>query len=431
MPLLPARVPILAATLLLLASLLPVLRPHAQSSIPLSALPRTTQEHLRSAAWWPTKLMPTQTGFVGSAACAGCHAEFAAEQAASQMARTLAPAAHSAVLAGHLHDQFHSGPYTTAVTASRTGFVLHTTDGSATLDAVPQWAFGSGEVGQSYLWQSPDGAFHESRFNFFHAPNTFVDTPGRLHGTPTSLAMAASRPIEPFEAQSCFRCHVTTMPASLPTDTAKIVPGIGCEACHGPGAAHVAAARAQAALAAKTPWDRHILNPENLSPTDAVDLCGSCHSTPADVRLMGAAGPQTVRFPAYRLENSRCWLASSPAGAGDDRLTCQSCHNPHAPLDHVAGHYDSACLACHTAAPAHTAAAAPAHIETAAAPKTCPVATHDCTSCHMPRVSLPEMHTAFTDHQIRTPHSGQPFPDTPALGVSLSLSPAADTSQAN
>jgi hypothetical protein len=41
----------------------------------------------------------------------------------------------------------------------------------------------------------------------------------------------------------------------------------------------------------------------------------------------------------------------------------------------------------------------------------CPVATKDCTSCHMQKVFVPEMHSNFTDHRIRVVHAGEPFPE--------------------
>ncbi len=469
----PVRIPILAALLLLLAGFLPVRTPRAQTTptpIAFSALPRSTQEHLRASAWWPTKPLASPTGFVGAKVCAGCHSEIVDTQRTSQMARTLTPAADSQVLAGHLHNTFHSGPYTDMLARTATGFGLSVTDGAATQQATLDWAFGSGDVGQSYLWQGADSSFHEARFNYFRSLNTFADTPGRLHGAPASLPMALSREIQGFEAQTCFRCHTTVMSSALPLDTHTVVPGVSCEACHGPGAAHVAAVNAADAAdtppssamtpgappgsaiptggegpAASTTAERlSILNPSRLTPADSVELCGSCHSTPTDVRLMGAVGLQTVRFPAYRLTGSRCWLASSPAvtpGAGDARLTCQSCHNPHAPLDRISADYDSACLRCHTnrpgpttsvistggavkrirsgETPASALATVPGHTQNSPthnpdihpAPA-CPVATSQCTSCHMPKFEIPEMHAKFTDHRIRIAHPGDPFPDT-------------------
>ncbi len=419
------RVPIAAALLLLLASLHPVLRPRAQTVAPVrfSALPRTTQEHLRAAAWWPTKPLAAPAGFVGAAVCAECHGEIADSQGGSQMARTLVPAASSPVLRSHLADAYHSGPYTSTLSTTPAGVRLTVTDGHASETALLGWAFGSGEVGQSYLWQSADGSFHEARFNYFESTKSFGDTPGRLDGAPASLPMALGRTIEGFEAETCFRCHTTTLRATEPLDPKTVVAGVHCEACHGPGAAHIAAVRAHppGTPAASTAWDRAILNPARLSPSQAVDLCGSCHSTAWDVVAMGAAGVQTVRFPAYRLEGSRCWIASGPGGSGDPRLTCFACHDPHSPLDRVPADYDRACLSCHSNNPHLAQAAAPAITQAAGQTlpqppanrpgKACPVASSRCTTCHMPKFEVPEMHARFTDHRIRIAHAGEPFPD--------------------
>ena len=394
--------------------------------VPSEALPRTTEEHIRASAWWPTKPIDQPREYVGQAVCAECHADFAAEQSTSQMAHTLNPAKYSATLQQHLQDSFRSGPYVSTLRNSTSGVVLHVSDGSATQDATLEWAFGSGDVGQSYLWQN-DGSFREARFNYFARINAFAPTPGRLHGTPASLSMAGGRRVENFEARTCFACHTTAMSSSVPLDTRSVVPGVHCEACHGPGAAHVAAARARKPTDAGQPWNRAILNPGRLAPTEAVDLCGSCHSTRWDVLQMGAVGVQTVRFPAYRLQGSRCWLSSGapakaggspqtsspPTGqtgpqAGDARLTCFSCHDPHAPLDRVAADYDSGCLSCHRTQKQAVAAVA------SLPGRACPVATTRCTTCHMPKVELPEMHSSFTDHRIRVARANEPFPDTVA-----------------
>jgi hypothetical protein len=62
-----------------------------------------------------------------------------------------------------------------------------------------------------------------------------------------------------------------------------------------------------------------MLNPASLDPSDSVDFCGACHRTSLDVIQMGMHGVLTARFPAYRLEASRCWGSD-----GDSRVTCRS-----------------------------------------------------------------------------------------------------------
>ncbi len=126
---------------------------------------------------------------------------------------------------------------------------------------------------------------------------------------------------------------------------------------------------------------------------------------------MGAVGLQTIRFPAYRLEKSKCWGAS-----GDPRVTCTACHDPHEPIQREPAAYDSACLDCH--AKTLQASADPNHpgdpnhsVDPGPKAKACPVATSKCVTCHMPKVDLPEMHYKCTDHNIRIVRIGDPFPD--------------------
>jgi hypothetical protein len=39
------------------------------------------------------------------------------------------------------------------------------------------------------------------------------------------------------------------------------------------------------------------------------------------------------------------------------------------------------------------------------------VATSNCTSCHMPKSDVPEMHAQFTDHFIRIVRDGEKYPN--------------------
>ena len=319
------------------------------------------------------------------------------------MAHTLGYAAHSGVLQQHIQQQFESGPYTYTLSRQHDAVRLKVSNKGESDSANLLWAFGSGQVGQSYLWLNQDGSFREARFNYFSSLNGFAATPGRLHGQPAEMGMALGRPVATFEAKTCFACHTTGLTATSALNETGFSPGISCEACHGPGAQHIAAMNGVEGSASGK--DLHITNPARMTPAQSVDFCGACHSTPWDVRLMGAVGLQTVRSPAYRLEKSQCW-----GTMGDMRLTCQSCHNPHAPLEHAAAAYDTVCLQCH----ANTGAAKRTTVSTASEQhpgKACPVATSKCTSCHMPKYELPEMHAKFTDHMIRIVRPNAAIPD--------------------
>jgi hypothetical protein len=114
------------------------------------------------------------------------------------------------------------------------------------------------------------------------------------------------------------------------------------------------------------------------------------------VRLSGKTGNSTVISPGYRLENSRCW------GKGDARLACVTCHDPHAPLEHRAEVYDSKCLGCHVSVAGASSSDHPG--------AACPIGKTGCTSCHMPKVDVPELHRPVTDHDIRVVRPGVTLP---------------------
>ena len=368
----------------------------SELTAPSPAGPMTTPERIAHTAWWPTSAKAASTDYVGAQTCAKCHAEIVDSQQTSQMAHTLRPARDSAILDTQFSQHYTVGPYTYTAGKGKNEASVRVTDGIGSRSAKLDWAFGSGEVGQSYLWKEGDGGFREARFNYFASLRGLGATPGRLHGQPVSVDMALGRQVAPFEAKTCFGCHTTGMSASSALDQTGFTPGVTCEACHGPGAQHVAAMQSDT----PTPdHSTHIVNSGKMTPTQSVDFCGACHSTPWDVRLMGATGLQTVRFPAYRLEKSRCWGTS-----GDTRVTCQSCHDPHAPLEHTPISYDHACLNCHTTTKQIAA-------DTAHPGAACPVAKTGCVTCHMQKYELPEMHAKFTDHMIRVVRPGGTFPD--------------------
>jgi hypothetical protein len=197
------------------------------------------------------------------------------------------------------------------------------------------------------------------------------------------------------ETRKCFGCHTSGSMFQKQFDPSEATPGVTCEACHGPGVKHVAAARAKN----EQRGSGLILNPGQLERVDSVDFCGGCHRTWQDVvsgNLTGI-GVFNVRFAPYRLENSKCWKK------GDARLTCLACHDPHKPLVRDDASYDSNCLACHVTAAAKRTANHPG--------PPCPDSSKNCVTCHMPKITPPALHSTFTDHWIRVVKTGAPYPN--------------------
>jgi hypothetical protein len=337
----------------------------------------STEDHLKQAGWWPTKPAASRDDYVGSAACADCHATLVKGQNQHSMAHTAMLPKDSPILAQG-EAKYKNGAFNYDIQQQNGREVYSVTDGADTISTPLLWAFGSGNLGQSYLFER-SGDLFEARMSFL--PGIGFDlTPGHPKVS-DSLQHAIGRAVPPDEQVKCFGCHTVGSSAGKHFDPLQAMLGISCEGCHGPGAAHVAMAKAGVG---GTPG--MIFNPAHLTPPQSLDFCGACHRAWWDVA--NVTDIHAVRFPALRLEQSKCW------GNGDARLVCTTCHDPHQALAREASAYDGKCLACHLSNSAQKKDAV--HIAAA-----CPVATKDCSSCHLPKYELPGMRLTFTDHKIR------------------------------
>jgi hypothetical protein len=228
-----------------------------------------------------------QAAYVGSEACAECHAAEFNRQTHSHHAQALRPIADSPLRG--------------------IGIGL-------------EWAFGAGAQGITPVGRL-DGQYFENRLSYY----------ARLHGTATTFGHAANAatPIAKLGVLQnnktithCFMCHATDVRASPEgPDLHAMQPGVQCERCHGPGSEHIAAAKAGLSPAA---IQREVLNPGRLGPVAQAQVCGECH------RIAGTdAGDEpelensvTVRFAPVGLMASRCFRESKT-------LTCLTCHDPH------------------------------------------------------------------------------------------------------
>ena len=263
----------------------------------------TTEERVRSAGWWPTQSTPQRGEYVGPAACAECHSSEAAAQQTTPMAKAGVAAADSKILAAHPRLTCRLGPYVYDLRHAEGGSVFSVTDGTRSVSTVLGWAFGEGEVGETYVFER-GGDYYESHLSYFRALQALDITPGQSGYTPFDLEGALGRQMEVEEAQLCFGCHNTASSAGGKFDPDHLIPGITCEACHGPGAKHISAMKA--GRTAEGLGD--VLNPARLDPIDSVDFCGACHRAWADVMAGGMVGAATIRF------QPSAW---KPAGAGE------------------------------------------------------------------------------------------------------------------
>jgi hypothetical protein len=357
----------------------------------------STDDHLAEPGFWPTQEQTSRAEFAGAAACERCHATMTATQQKTPMAMNMAPASTAEILHGHPVLTFTANQFDYRIDTNATQSSFSITGDGKRLSYPLMWAFGTGRVAQSYLFKQDDGKFYEARASYFTNLKGLDFTPARALASHTSIEEAMYRQVPADEVRRCFACHATAANVGGAFDEQHLIPGVSCEACHGPGANHVKAMDLRAAnhsASAKS----SIFNPGNLLASDAVDFCGACHGSWWDVKLSGVTGVSTAKSAPYRLVTSKCW------GTGDDRLTCSACHDPHRQLQTDASDYDPVCKNCH----ATKSGEKPTKDHPGAA---CPVATAQCTSCHMQKVYVPEMHANFTDHRIRIVHAGEPFPE--------------------
>ena len=358
----------------------------------------TTQERLETETWWPTMATSPLKAYAGSASCTGCHTD-QKTSIPTGMQRAATPGAQAHVLPREAPATFMSGALIYALSADRLGLQLSASNGNRKATQAMDWDIGAGDLAHTFLYKA-DGHWYQSHASFYTRASVLDITTGLGPTASTSPSDALGNLLSPADTRACFGCHTVHATTSAGLDPAHAEPGVGCESCHGPGRQHVDEMSAsKAASARRQPEDRAIYQPAKLSPADSLDFCGACHRSFADAAL--TIGPQAdrvaIRFQPYRLEESRCWRETQ-----NERLTCVACHNPHEPLQREPAAYDHNCLQCHSgvkhdAAEQHVAAV-------------CPVAKHDCTTCHMPKVNFPSMHGEFTDHYIRVAKAGEPLP---------------------
>jgi hypothetical protein len=293
--------------------------------------------------------------------------------------------ADSQILAANPLMTFRNGPYTYQIKRDNNQSIYSVTDGHETISVPILFAFGQGKAGQTYLLQH-DGVFYETRVSFFRQVGGLDVTIGHMRGAPTTLTDAFGRRLSETEAANCFGCHSSGAVRGREIRFDKMAVGVRCEACHGPGGRHVAAIRAG------DPGNGPIFSGRLLGGDKMTqDFCAACHQGSDQSALTKMTEVNSVRYQPYRIFHSKCY-------SDDRRIGCTACHNPHEPLRRDAAYYDTQCLTCH-------ASKRTAKSNTGMGSQTllagCPVATKDCTSCHMPKVRVDEAHFSFTDHYIR------------------------------
>jgi hypothetical protein len=298
-----------------------------------------------------------------------------------------------------------------------------------------EWLTGAGTNGFGAIVRRGDFLFQAPQ-SFYSKPKTWGPSPGY-----ELIDLGFNRPIQ----AGCIFCHSgRPKPVANTNGQFESTPffelAIGCENCHGPGAAHIAAMKnpgAQKALASQ------IVNPARLTPYLADNICMACHQTgdarvlkpgktyqdfrpgePLDSTLSILMVPPTPSTPPdadhvehyYSMTLSMCYRQSK------GRLGCITCHDPHMEpsREEAPAYFNSKCLTCHT----DHSCKLPLHARQQSKP------ADNCVGCHMPKRDIGVIsHSSATNHRI-VARPSEPFPDItfqqtlPALPDLIHLNPA-------
>jgi predicted CXXCH cytochrome family protein len=267
---------------------------------------------------------------------------------------------------------------------------------------------GSGTHARTYLHRGSDGRLNELPVSWYTENQGYWamspgydrrdqedfrrEIPGECLSCHNALPLQGKYPDQALTGQSAF-------PKEIPE-------GIDCQRCHGPGVAHVRAARGT--TSSPEAIRQTIVNPARLGRDRQLEVCMQCHLetssslVPNEIRRYGRAidsyrpgevlGDYKLYFgtgqndrleivnAAYRMRMSACFRSS--------QMTCLTCHDPHQSYrsETSTAHYLAVCQTCHQSV-----------VHKASLP-----AGTDCLSCHMPKRRTDDVvHVVMTDHYIQ------------------------------
>ncbi|PKP72212.1 MAG: hypothetical protein CVT83_01105 [Alphaproteobacteria bacterium HGW-Alphaproteobacteria-5] len=385
-------------------------------------------------------------GYAGTATCAECHKNEAALWKGSDHDWAMKPATRETVL-GDFNGAKLTHHGITSRFAQRNGKFLVTTIGQDNKPHEYEIAYTFGHFPlQQYLVAFPGGRLQalplawDSRQRSKDGQRWFHLYPGEDMTTRSPLFW--TRPDQTWNFM-CAECHSTRLeknydPASDSYATTWAEINVGCEGCHGPGAAHAAWAASREKNGSSAgdnaadkgltvdlrrdgagSWvfgkDERIAHLTKKPDSRAqIDTCGFCHSRRASIgaewhpgaSLLQTHFPALPEEPLYELDGQirdevyswGSFLQSRMYGAG---VVCSDCHDPHALKLKAQG--NEVCGQCHRADVFDTAKHHFHKRKTKGA---------DCVSCHMPARTYMGVDRRH-DHSFRIPRPDQ----TLTLGV--------------
>jgi len=318
-------------------------------------------------------------GYVGSTACAACHAaRFDTFKDTRHHWAGTAPADRPMPAAFHT-----GGSFASSEPAVR--FAMTKEDGQyvqKTFHATPQgrrettsligMVYGHGGQFDEVYFTWRDNRLFELPVTWLHPTKEWANTPIDARGAGDFSRVTTVRCVE---CHATWLGHVPGTPNEYHRESALF--GVGCERCHGPGKDHIAFHAANPTATGT----HHVTHPAALTREQKIDLCAQCHSNaafPADLPFTHRPGAPLAksyktlasRFPEDdHVANQTKYMRESKCFQHSE-MTCLTCHDPHKPADHKT--VAAACAKCHQ----------PAHCKEQ--PRLPAAVRDDCTGCHLP-----------------------------------------------
>ncbi|RAI04338.1 hypothetical protein DLJ53_07805 [Acuticoccus sediminis] len=358
--------------------------------------------------------------YVGTSACASCHADATAAWTGSHHALAWTRPSPETIVADFDGTSFEADGMTARFRVEDDGsyHVNVTEKDGVTTDYRVHSVVGIAPLQQYLLETEPgrlqsfDVVWDTEKGGWFHLyPELDLPPSDGLHWT---------GPYKNWNAR-CAVCHATGFeknydPASgrYSSDAAEI--GVGCEACHGPGSAHLAWAKGEPMPQTRMPLDHFGFTQSFSSGEATIFQCGGCHSR-RSAFLADSPVPGTPYHDTYGLSLLRPGLYHADGQIQDEvyvlgsflqsrmyarGVTCMNCHDPHSATLKAEG--NAVCTQCHSPAGNPdfptlrlTEYDSPAHHFHEPGTKGA-----ECKSCHMPeRVYMGNDWRA--DHSLRVP----------------------------
>jgi predicted CXXCH cytochrome family protein len=354
------------------------------------------------------------SSYAGSDSCRPCHAGQAEAWSGSQHARAERPL--DPALDRRFFDpprNVRHGSERSAVRADGDTLVLFTRGLDGLAPFRPDRVIGV-EPLQQFLVPAPGGRWQATELAVDPRNGEWFDVFGDEDRRPGEWGHWTGRGMT-WNAM-CASCHNTAVAKKYDSQrdgyaTSMAEPGVGCEACHGPSAAHVGAKREGRSEPYRAP---------GATAEQALATCGSCHSR--RIELTGTFAPGEAYLDHFRPAIPDLSPGFYPDGQTRDEnyeyasflgsrlhaggVTCGDCHDPHGGALRQDG--NALCLSCHEGQAARGPRIEPsAHTGHPAASR-----GSRCVECHMPA-------TTYMQRDSRRDHAFSiPDPDlTRELGI--------------